>query len=696
MLLQPEIHRPKHWRKVCFSIRVFSNVKGCNGILCCLGYTILQQEGILQFPENTQPQTTVIEHVLSVLSSVQQQLLHYMEGSDMEGPNIRATAISTNICARLRNLTDVNYPSLPSMDEPNGYLSKGHLIPTPLSQRLPDATMHTVNNTDLYSYDMAEGKLRTTSTMLSNSSSTMLSNSSSTMLSNISSTMLSNISSTMLSNRLSTMPPNSSSTIPSNSSSTMPSNSSSTMPSNGSSREAAPVYQKTISAFKGSDKRDEHQSNTSNAGLILEGQECAICGLDLSVLQCTECSGKAVCEGCDMLWHSHHKRRHHTRHLVDTADLVKARKNPSDDGTKRASPLSEYQGLPSVYSKQSILLELEEERAKLMKARLNVDTHWQMKSMGSSHKEVARHKIQFDEEDDEIHQKYSHNKQYMQRRQEETDVRFAELDAICKKKSMKCSETGNGDVRYPPSNNYVLDQYGPIQPGYAPTGAKYNQTQSAPSNDGEMRNVWCCTKCTFVNERSATFCEVCDAEWSYNDKQSKHNDEADYEFVQHGSVYLEADLATLGSEWCCVTCTFVNPGTATVCEICDAKRKNKDKDPYVYNSEFVSQNEPSIGTSNKEWSCTRCSSVNQSSRSVCDICHTRRHEWRSDAAMYESNVKPEFVQDESAHFKPAAGGREKKWCCSACTYLNKTNLTICGLCSTGRAQDEPRNLKHFI
>ena len=109
--------------------------------------------------------------------------------------------------------------------------------------------------------------------------------------------------------------------------------------------------------------------------------------------------------------------------------------------------------------------------------------------------------------------------------------------------------------------------------------------------------------------------------------------------------------------WICQRCTFINQKAMTLCEICGGKKENNDKDTdsdgwlwlcpkpdsskkhtvkstksvipidpkpsTIADANPMNQEPPKSSTtedSNNAWSCSKCTFINEKSRSVCEIC----------------------------------------------------------------------------
>ena len=113
------------------------------------------------------------------------------------------------------------------------------------------------------------------------------------------------------------------------------------------------------------------------------------------------------------------------------------------------------------------------------------------------------------------------------------------------------------------------------------------------------KDTWNCSACTFENPNTSNVCEECRtkrigaAVCEGGACKSGASTEPLHEKLQN-VIYSKKDT------WNCLACTFENPNTTNVCEVCGTKRK---------------------GAASKMWTCEECKNENADENSECVFCY---------------------------------------------------------------------------
>ena len=130
------------------------------------------------------------------------------------------------------------------------------------------------------------------------------------------------------------------------------------------------------------------------------------------------------------------------------------------------------------------------------------------------------------------------------------------------------------------SSNFPLglqnESFVPPPPDFDPPGFTAAQEKSSHSGHdgiqqvGAVSNTWTCSTCTFINNSTATSCEMCGAASPAAQEKTSHSGHDGVHQVGAVSNIDLASTAAPSNTWTCSTCTFVNQSTATSCEMCGA------------------------------------------------------------------------------------------------------------------------------
>ncbi len=88
-----------------------------------------------------------------------------------------------------------------------------------------------------------------------------------------------------------------------------------------------------------------------------------------------------------------------------------------------------------------------------------------------------------------------------------------------------------------------------------------------------------------------------------------------------------------------------------------------------------------MAASNK-WSCSTCLASNESDRTTCACCQTKK-----ETPSELSPVKP-----TNSLFAAAKTANANKWSCSTCLASNESDRITCACCQSKRQVDQPKNV----
>lgn len=207
------------------------------------------------------------------------------------------------------------------------------------------------------------------------------------------------------------------------------------------------------------------------------------------------------------------------------------------------------------------------------------------------------------------------------------------------------------------------------------------------------KETWECVTCTFRNPLSSAVCEMCqssDPRRAFSDKSSPSTITA---ISGSASTSLPCESS---SPWDCNKCHVRNNGSAHRCVMCDALRNMKAEtqvgiDAQKNSARTTSTSMTSLSPpSTSYWRCSVCSEVNSPRRGNCKICNGFQ---RNGIPVDKPATAPPLASRSKGSITTNATSSNESipttWNCSVCTLVNSVQNRVCSLCASGQ---RPRHL----
>ncbi|ETI35995.1 hypothetical protein F443_17818 [Phytophthora nicotianae P1569] len=150
-----------------------------------------------------------------------------------------------------------------------------------------------------------------------------------------------------------------------------------------------------------------------------------------------------------------------------------------------------------------------------------------------------------------------------------------------------------------------------------PLPKQEEEEKQEEKHEDKTPQKWSCPACTFLNEASRCFCEMCE--------------------TPNPSPSAPRELGTASSDWSCAACTMVNPAAMRVCGVCGTLNPRPPMPPglSIRLSDALGGGDDSFSSSSEDsedsdsgdeeedtWTCTTCDSL--SSGRTCANCFAQR------------------------------------------------------------------------
>ena len=181
------------------------------------------------------------------------------------------------------------------------------------------------------------------------------------------------------------------------------------------------------------------------------------------------------------------------------------------------------------------------------------------------------------------------------------------------------------------------------------------------SSSQDDKSEWTCHSCSYsCNPPWMQRCDICDSP----KEQKSTVPMTPIEFLQDSVKYHKtpSDVSQTGPQtsvspggdvWACDVCTYENSTHHNVCFMCGGSKTS--------------------GHTELQWTCSKCTLLNDNDRTKCKACSMGREETSSDSSA---------EQLDKVTSLPSCS----IWKCAICTYNNDGNVKQCKMCNTPKSK----------